>query len=124
VAVAHCARLRQCSGMFPDRELGGRPPAFDDVGDSARDQDEDEQRQKPGPPAVSCEQHSNLRCWVRPITERPILQYLPREGEKGRLSPGSVRECRPSAPAIRNFGKIRAMRVTYASEGGFRQWAS
>ena len=31
---------------------------------------------------------------------------------------------RPSAPAIRNFGKIRAMRVTYASQGGFRQWAS
>jgi hypothetical protein len=35
----------------------------------------------------------------------------------------SVREC-PERACDPNFGKIRAMRVTYAAEGGFRQWAS
>jgi len=42
--------------------------------------------------------------------------------------PGTLRwpalDSPPSAPAIRSFGKIRAMRMTDASEGGFRQWAS
>jgi hypothetical protein len=39
-------------------ELGRRPAAFDEVADyAAHDQNENEQRQKPRPPAVSCEQH-------------------------------------------------------------------
>jgi hypothetical protein len=57
----------------PVDSSGRRPATFDEVGDyAARDQNENEQRQKPRPPAVSCEQHINLRFWVRPITERPV----------------------------------------------------
>jgi hypothetical protein len=53
--------------MSPDgRELGRRPATFDEVSDDARDQNKNEQRQKPGPPAVSCEQHINLRCGLGP----------------------------------------------------------
>jgi hypothetical protein len=42
----------------------GRPATLDEVGDDARDSNENHrERQKPGPPAVGCEQHINLRSW-------------------------------------------------------------
>ena len=51
---------------------------------------------------------------------RPCLRHSRRAG----TSLGQRSGMSPSAPAIRNLGKIRAMCVTYVSEGGFRQWAS
>jgi hypothetical protein len=44
-------------------ELDGLP-ALDEVCDGARqDNQNDRERQQPGPPAVSCEQHVDLRGW-------------------------------------------------------------
>jgi hypothetical protein len=63
----HRTRVGVTFGDVPDdRELDRRPAAFDEVSEYARDQNENEQRQKPGPPAVSCEQHINLRCGLGP----------------------------------------------------------
>jgi hypothetical protein len=44
-----------------------RPAAPAEVSDSADDHNHDDREcQKPGPPAVSCEEQIDLRCWVRP----------------------------------------------------------
>ena len=52
--------LRACHA---GRELGCFA-ALDEVGDDERDDyDNDRECQKPGPPAVSCEEHIDLRCW-------------------------------------------------------------
>ncbi len=40
------------------------PAALDEVVDDERDDNEDDrERKKPGPPAVSCDEHNDLRCW-------------------------------------------------------------
>ncbi len=46
----------------PARQPLSLPAALDEVGDDARDDNQNEPvRQKPGPPAVSCKQHIDLR---------------------------------------------------------------
>jgi hypothetical protein len=40
-----------------------RPTALDEVGDDERDEENDRECQNPGPPAVSCDEHIDLRCW-------------------------------------------------------------
>ena len=79
----------------PDcRELGRRPAAFDEVADyAAHDQNENEQRQKPRPPAVSCEQHINLRFWVRPINGAASNSSMYRAAGKRKLSRAPASSC-------------------------------
>jgi len=53
------------------------PAALDEVVNDGRDDNEDDrERKEPGPPAVSCDEHIDLRFWVRPITERPCASSI------------------------------------------------
>ena len=76
------SELRACHA---GRELGCLA-ALDEVGDDERDDyDNDRECQKPGPPAVSCEEHIDLRCWVRPITKRPCAPSIYLKQRRGKL---------------------------------------
>jgi hypothetical protein len=69
------------------RELG-RPAAFGEVvGDAGDDNKNDRQCQKPGPPAVSCDEHIDLRCWVGPVTERPGSSSIYLRQREGKFPP-------------------------------------
>ena len=75
-------------------ELGRRSAAFDEVADyAAHDQNENEQRQKPRPPAVSCEQHINPRFRVRPINGAASNSSMYRAAGKRKLSPAPASSC-------------------------------
>ena len=63
-------RPRACPRPLPLAQLATRrydldlPAALDEVVDDERDGNEDDrERKKPGPPAVSCDEHIDLRCW-------------------------------------------------------------
>jgi hypothetical protein len=58
MALLRFRRFYVCETGALDRS----PATSDEVRDAARDQNENRQREKPGPPAVSCDQHINLRC--------------------------------------------------------------
>jgi hypothetical protein len=79
------------------RELHRRPSAFDEVSDYAGDQNENEQRQKPGPPAVSCEQHINLRCGLGPSRSGQCSSIYLKAEKWEALAWASVPECHQSA---------------------------
>lgn len=77
------------TGNTAGRELD-RPAAPDEVSDDERDDNKnDRERQKPGPPAVSCEEHINLLLLgLGPITKRGhVLQYLPKAEKREALLP-------------------------------------
>ena len=64
------------------------PAALREVVDDERDDNEDDrERKKPGPPAVSCDEHIDLRCGVRPITERPCASSIYLRLRRAKLSP-------------------------------------
>jgi hypothetical protein len=61
-------------------------PALAEVGDDARDDNEnDRQRQKPGPPAVSRDEHIDLRCWIKAHREAAVYSSICLKQEKGDL---------------------------------------
>jgi hypothetical protein len=67
------------SGVFLGGWELGRPPAPGEVGDGGDDNKNDRQSQEPGPPAVGCDEHIDLRCWGRPVMgAASSIQYLPR----------------------------------------------
>ena len=89
------ARRVRLGAMRTAAILRRGPAASDEVvGAAAHDENENQQRQKPGPPAVSCDQHVDLRRGVRPITERPVLGVSTETRERGRGGggPGFSRE--------------------------------
>jgi hypothetical protein len=63
------------------------PPALDDVVHDERDDDEDDrERKKPGPPAVSCDEHIDLRsCGSARHGAASCFQYLPRAQKREAL---------------------------------------
>jgi hypothetical protein len=60
---ARSARARRAFNLKIAFGLGLSPAAFDEVCEYANEENENEQREKPGPPAVSCDQHVRLRRW-------------------------------------------------------------
>jgi len=49
--------------LVTERDRLRLPAALDEVADDERDENEDDrERKKPGPPAVSCDEHIDLRC--------------------------------------------------------------
>jgi hypothetical protein len=79
---------RRTASLRPGRKLG-RVAALDEVGDDERDDyDNDRECQKPGPSALSCEEHIDLHYWVRPIRKRPCAPsiYVKERRGEARLS--------------------------------------
>ena len=77
------------------------PAALDEVVDDERDDNEDDrERKKPGPPAVSCDEHIDLRCWGWAHHGAAMcFQYLPKaEKSQALASPRDARFFRRRAP--------------------------
>ena len=90
--------------------LGRRPAAFDEVSEYAREENENEQREKPGPPAVSCDQHVSLRCWGIGPSRSGQCSSIHLTEEKRKLQAGRARHPENAARLVLLAGRTARRR--------------